>query len=70
MEITCLNSEARANWVEAYSIWLGTDDIDDSLDLFSAMGDVTLLMANVTKCDIRRPWKDIDKFCKSKTFTA
>ena len=40
MEKECLNNEQRRRWEEAYSVWLGLEDQDDDVDMFSAMGDI------------------------------
>ena len=65
MEKTCLNDETRGNWIEAYSVFLGTDDLDDSIDMLTAFGDILLIFANLTKCELRAPWRDMYHFCAS-----
>ena len=47
IEKECLNSNMRQKWQEAYSVWLGTDDLDDDIDGFTALGDVVQLIANL-----------------------
>ena len=65
MEKKCMDSVTRNQLIEAYGIWLGTDDVDQDFDLMSAFGDMMLVFANMNECGFRKPIKDIMKFCKS-----
>ena len=65
MEKNCMDDATREHLIEAYSIWLGTDEVDDDLDMMTAMGDIMLVTANFNECAFRKPLKDISKFCKA-----
>ena len=62
-----MDSETRGNWIEAYSVWLGTDDLADEIDMMTAFGDMILIFANLTECDFRSPMRDLSRFCRTKT---
>ena len=63
MESKCMDSKAKRNWIEAYSVWLGIDDLDDNVDMMTAFGDMLLLFANLTECNFRQPLSDLSTFC-------
>ena len=63
MESKCLNKETRDHWIEAYSVWLGTDDLSDDVDMITAFGDLFLIFANLTECNFRQPVRDIRNYC-------
>mmetsp|Transcript_23200 Transcript_23200/g.30971 ORF Transcript_23200/g.30971 Transcript_23200/m.30971 type:complete len:263 (-) Transcript_23200:85-873(-) len=63
MEEECLNSEQRARWEEAYSIYLGTEDVPENADTFTALGDILQLLANLNSCNLRKPYRDLKTFC-------
>ena len=65
MESKCLGTEARNHWVEAYSVWLGIDDLDDDLDMMSAFGDLVMIASNLNECNFRKPMRDLSKFCST-----
>ena len=63
MEMVCMSDTIKDYWVEAYSVWLGMDSIDDDIDDITAFGDILLIAANLNSCEIRKPWRDIHTFC-------
>ena len=63
MEKICMDERARNSWIEAYSVWLGIDDIPDDVDFFSGLGDMLKLGANLTSCKFRQPVRDIEDHC-------
>ena len=44
-------------------MYLGTNDPE--LDFVSALGDISLVTANLNDCNFRKPWRDIKKFCNT-----
>ena len=64
MEKQCMNETARLQWVQAYSVFLGSEDIGDDVDGLTAMGDILLILANLTHCNFRTPFRDVRAFCK------
>merc|ERR1712051_544673 len=50
METACMNDNARNHWVEAYSVWLGVDDLPDGIDMFTAAGDLLMVFSNLAEC--------------------
>ena len=65
MEKTCMAESIKSNWEEAYSVWLGTDDLDDNIDMITAFGDILLVIANLTSCELRDPYRDLRNFCRT-----
>lgn len=65
MESKCMDSKTRNNWIEAYSVWLGLDDLPDDIDMITAFGDILLVTANLTECRFRKPVRDIRRFCNT-----
>ena len=65
MEKECLNNKARNQWSEAMSVWLGTNDYDDDVDIWTSFGDTLELLANLNKCAVRKPFRDIYRFCSA-----
>ena len=65
MESKCLGTETRNHWIQAYSVWLGTDDLDDNIDMMTAAGDLVMIAANLNECNFRGPMRDIRKFCST-----
>ena len=63
MEKECLNNAARNHWSEAFSVWLGTNDYDDDVDIWTSFGDTLELLANLNRCAVRKPFRDIYNFC-------
>ena len=61
-----MSESIKGNWTEAYSVWLGTDDLDDNIDMISAFADIILVIANLTTCESREPYRDVRDFCKAK----
>ena len=53
MESKCMDGDIRKRWIEAYSVWLGVDTLDDDVDMLTAFGDVLLIFANLTECRFR-----------------
>ncbi len=65
MEKECLNNKARNQWSEAMSVWLGTNDYDDDVDIWTSFGDTLEILANLNKCAVRKPFRDIYRFCSA-----
>ena len=58
-----MDSATKKHWIEAYSVWLGIDTLDDNVDMMTAFGDMLLIFANLTECNFRQPLRDISEFC-------
>ena len=63
MESKCMDTQSKKQWIEAYSVWLGIDELDDNIDMMTAFGDMLLLMANLTECNFRQPMRDLSDYC-------
>ena len=65
MESKCMDTKTKKNWIEAYSVWLGIDELDDNIDMMTAFGDMLLVFANLTECNFRQPLREIMTFCRT-----
>lgn len=67
MEKECLNNKARNNFSEAMSVWLGTGEVDSDVDILTSIGDTFELLANLNRCAVRKPWRDMYEFCSTES---
>ena len=65
MEKHCMNEDGRSNFTEFFSVYLGIDDIPDTVDGLSALGDFIKFWANLTTCEWRKPLRDLEAFCNA-----
>ncbi len=63
MEKHCMNEEGRETFIEFYEVFLGLDDVPDTIDSLTALGDLIKVFANLTTCEWRRPLHDVRAFC-------
>ena len=61
MSPDCLNDLTIDNFVDAVHIFRGDDE--SSGDIFTGIGKITMVMANLNTCNFRQPISDLIEWC-------